>query len=110
MPSQQAEDNACRAEHALDSEVIDRLVCFLNFLKDCPRTGEVWLRAFDRLCQGRRRGGRISPPAGIAWASAWPDFTAGKAENALPGFLPPFQNPGPPIIRIDSRPGQAAGF
>ena len=52
MPSQQAEDNACRAEHALDSEVIDRLVCFLNFLKGCPRTGEVWLKAFDRVCQG----------------------------------------------------------
>lgn len=56
MPSQQAEDNACRAEHALDSEVIDRLVCFLDFLKGCPRTGEVWLKAFDRFCQEGAQG------------------------------------------------------
>lgn len=56
MPTQQAEDNACRAEHALDSEAIDRLVQFLNFLKDCPRVGEAWLNSFDRFCQEGAQG------------------------------------------------------
>lgn len=49
-PGQQAEDNACRAEHVLDPEIIERMIRFLNFLKSCPRTGEVWREAFERFC------------------------------------------------------------
>lgn len=49
-PSQQAEDNACRAEHVLDPDIIERMVHFLSFLKKCPRTGKVWREAFERYC------------------------------------------------------------
>lgn len=47
-----AEENACRAEHALDREVIERLNKFLDFLDKCPRTGSVWKRAFTDFCGG----------------------------------------------------------
>jgi DtxR family Mn-dependent transcriptional regulator len=50
MPRAEAEENACRAEHVLSPKVIERMVCFLEFLKRCPRTGEVWRQAFDRFC------------------------------------------------------------
>ena len=50
LPARQAEANACRAEHVLDAEVIDRMVCFLRFLDECPRTSEVWQHAFDKFC------------------------------------------------------------
>ncbi|MBW2618996.1 MAG: metal-dependent transcriptional regulator [Deltaproteobacteria bacterium] len=45
-----AEANACRVEHAVDPETIDRLVCFLEFLKACPRSGDSWLASFTTYC------------------------------------------------------------
>ena len=42
--------NACRVEHAIDPETIDRLVYFLEFLKICPRSGDSWLAAFTKYC------------------------------------------------------------
>jgi DtxR family Mn-dependent transcriptional regulator len=47
----QAEANACRIEHAIDPAAIDRLVHFLEFIKNCPRAGDDWLAAFARYCQ-----------------------------------------------------------
>ncbi len=49
-PPSQAEKNACRAEHVFDQEVMDRMVNFLEFLKKCPRTNEVWNLAFKQFC------------------------------------------------------------
>jgi DtxR family Mn-dependent transcriptional regulator len=51
MDSEQAETNACRIEHGINPEGIDRLVRFLEFIKICPRTGADWLDAFARYCQ-----------------------------------------------------------
>jgi len=47
----QAEANACRIEHAIDPNAIDRLVHFLEFIKHCPRAGNDWLAAFAHYCQ-----------------------------------------------------------
>jgi len=54
---EQAEANACRIEHAIDSIAVDRLVKFLEFLRFCPRTGINWSDAFALFCQ---RGARAS--------------------------------------------------
>jgi DtxR family Mn-dependent transcriptional regulator len=51
MDPEQAETNACRIEHAINPEGIDRLVRFLEFIKICPRTGTDWFDAFARYCQ-----------------------------------------------------------
>lgn len=52
IPRRQAEENACRVEHVVDEEVIEKMVHFLEFINKCPRTGEVWRRAFDQFCLG----------------------------------------------------------
>ncbi|WP_231716220.1 metal-dependent transcriptional regulator [Desulfosarcina alkanivorans] len=42
-----ADEEACKMEHALSSETLDRLTDFMAFIQVCPRTGEDWLRFFD---------------------------------------------------------------
>lgn len=51
LASEQAEANACRIEHAIDPEAIDRLIRFVEFLKICPRTGQDWFESFARYCR-----------------------------------------------------------
>jgi DtxR family Mn-dependent transcriptional regulator len=51
LSPEEAEANACRIEHAIDPGAVDRLVCFLEFIKICPRTGIDWFEAFARYCQ-----------------------------------------------------------
>ena len=46
-----AEANACRIEHAIAPQAIERLVHFLEFIKICPRTGTDWYDAFARYCK-----------------------------------------------------------
>jgi len=45
-----AEANACRMEHAVDADLLDRLGKFSVFVRDCPRAGESWVRAFVDRC------------------------------------------------------------
>lgn len=52
VPPSQAEADACRAEHVLSPEVIERMGRFLGFLKECPRTSQAWRQAFEQFCQG----------------------------------------------------------
>ncbi|MFH1140008.1 MAG: metal-dependent transcriptional regulator [Pseudomonadota bacterium] len=55
LPPDQADANACRVEHAVDSEAMDRLVAFLEFLRQCPRVGEEVVGLFkDYLISGCR--------------------------------------------------------
>jgi DtxR family Mn-dependent transcriptional regulator len=44
-----AEDNACRIEHHLDPEVIDKLIGFVEFMEMCPVDQTRWL---DNASQG----------------------------------------------------------
>ncbi len=46
MDDDKADENACRMEHAMDKEAIDRLVQFIDYIQYCPRTGEDWIEAF----------------------------------------------------------------
>lgn len=46
-----AEEAACKMEHAITGEVLDRLVCFAKFVEHCPRAGKDWLEDFDRYCE-----------------------------------------------------------
>lgn len=50
LDPKRADDIACRVEHAVDSETMDRLVSFLNFMRHCPRSGEDWLESFNLYC------------------------------------------------------------
>ncbi|MCF8096116.1 MAG: metal-dependent transcriptional regulator, partial [Desulfobacteraceae bacterium] len=50
-----AENNACRMEHAMDRNVVDRLVAFIEYIDTCPRTDADWLQGFARH---RQTGGK----------------------------------------------------
>ena len=50
LPSDVAEANACRMEHHIDDEALERLIQFIQFVQNCPRTGNDWLKAFSRFC------------------------------------------------------------
>ena len=46
-----AEETACRMEHAIDDQTVDRLVCFIEYLRNCPRAGHDWVESFVAYCQ-----------------------------------------------------------
>lgn len=46
----EAEEVACRMEHAVSSNVLERFVRFAEFLEVCPRAGEKWIAGFGYYC------------------------------------------------------------
>ncbi len=46
LSPERAESNACRMEHAVDKAVVDRMVKFIEYIHECPRTGPDWIEAF----------------------------------------------------------------
>lgn len=72
-----AEANACRMEHVLDKDVLERLRLFAEFVKECPRTGSDWLGRFRYFFE---HGGR--KPVDTAEAEQWlADFQQGIQEQ-----------------------------
>ena len=53
LDAETAEANACRLEHAVDAELVERLRAFSEFLRTCPRAGEDLIEKFEKHC-GRR--------------------------------------------------------
>ena len=47
---QTASSTADRMEHAIDGQTLERLVCFIEYLKFCPRVGTDWLTSFVSYC------------------------------------------------------------
>jgi DtxR family transcriptional regulator, Mn-dependent transcriptional regulator len=58
-----AERNACRMEHVMDREVIERLALFSQSVKTCARTGKDSFRSFAGQV---RKGRRNRPPRATA--------------------------------------------
>ena len=54
IDAETAESSACRMEHAIDKTSLERLVQFINFIDNCPRTGENWIQSFVRFCAAKR--------------------------------------------------------
>ena len=50
VDSEIAKDTACRMEHAIDGNTLERLVCFIDYLHLCPRAGKDWLESFINYC------------------------------------------------------------
>ena len=47
LEEKKAEENACRMEHSMDRNAINRLVQFIDYIYKCPRAGEDWIRNFN---------------------------------------------------------------
>ena len=61
---QTADEEACKMEHALSSATLDSLADFMEFIQQCPRAGESWLKNFKEYrmhgrkpekCQARKK-------------------------------------------------------
>lgn len=50
IDSDKADLMACRMEHSIDRDSIDKLVKFVQFIDNCPRTGEGWIDSFVSFC------------------------------------------------------------
>jgi DtxR family Mn-dependent transcriptional regulator len=46
LDENKAEENACRMEHSMDRVAVNRLVQFIEYIYQCPRTGEDWINNF----------------------------------------------------------------
>lgn len=52
----EAEEVACKMEHAMSENVLERLAQFITFLETCPRGGTDWLKGFNSYCEhGKNR-------------------------------------------------------
>jgi DtxR family transcriptional regulator, Mn-dependent transcriptional regulator len=50
-----AESNACRMEHVLDAEVLERLALLVEFARKSPAKGDPWVQAFQRYSKQRTK-------------------------------------------------------
>ena len=46
LDTERAENVACRMEHTIDDETLERLIVFIEYINSCPRTGDGWLDSF----------------------------------------------------------------
>ena len=47
---------ACKMEHAVSPEIIERFCHFIEFMEICPRGGPDWVEKFDNYYQHEKRG------------------------------------------------------
>jgi DtxR family Mn-dependent transcriptional regulator len=47
----QANEAACRMEHAIPQAVLERIVKFVQFVEKCPRGGARWIKGFGYHCE-----------------------------------------------------------
>lgn len=45
-----AAEDACQTEHSISETTLDRLTLFIQFIAECPRTGNEWLNHFECYC------------------------------------------------------------
>jgi DtxR family transcriptional regulator, Mn-dependent transcriptional regulator len=50
----EAEETACKMEHAISPDILERLIRFVAFFEMFPRGGQEWKGLFDKLCTGKR--------------------------------------------------------
>ena len=54
----EAEQAACKMEHAVSRGVLERLVAFADFVETCPRAGADWIEAFMARCESQGAAGQ----------------------------------------------------
>lgn len=61
LPEDVAEANACRMEHHIDDQALEKLIDFIQFVQSCPRTGPDWLAAMHRQCVSQGKCENCAP-------------------------------------------------
>lgn len=50
IDEQEAEEGACRMEHAVPGLILERLIQYIDFLETCPRCGTELIKGFGHFC------------------------------------------------------------
>lgn len=50
-----ADQTACRMEHAITEEATNRLISFIDFIYHCPKAGAKWMNSFVDECSKKER-------------------------------------------------------
>ena len=53
-----ADEEACKMEHGISSDTLDRLAKFMEFVQSCPRVGSNWFNYFDEFREHGRSADR----------------------------------------------------
>jgi len=53
LDGESADANACRMEHAVDEDLLQRLQEFMRFIHECPRAGSSLVENFRKYCRQR---------------------------------------------------------
>ncbi len=48
----EADEAACKMEHAVSHKILDRIIQFMEFVAICPRGGVEWIKGFRHHCRG----------------------------------------------------------
>jgi DtxR family Mn-dependent transcriptional regulator len=54
LTTEKADVMACRMEHTVDETSMARIVQFIEFIDNCPRTGPQWIDSFVKYCANRQ--------------------------------------------------------
>jgi len=84
IDDESAEDNACRIEHHLDPQVIERLVDFLGFMEMCPVDQTRWVDGVAESCDDcetclERARGKLRTRAQVQEAAVADGMTLAEA-------------------------------
>jgi DtxR family Mn-dependent transcriptional regulator len=52
----EGEEGACKMEHAVPRNILERLVQYIDFLESCPRAGSKWIKGFGHYCHHGETG------------------------------------------------------
>lgn len=47
---QEADSAACEMEHCITRHILERFIDFVDFVENCPRAGNKWIRGFGYYC------------------------------------------------------------
>jgi DtxR family Mn-dependent transcriptional regulator len=51
MDENLADETACKMEHGLSHEALDRIIKFTEFVERCPHSDKGWLKGFGFFCK-----------------------------------------------------------
>jgi len=56
VDADEAEATACKVEHVISRDILNKFISFVEFVELCPRGGEKWIKGFEHFCQQKNTG------------------------------------------------------
>ncbi len=65
VEAKEADDAACKLEHAIPEGILERFIQFVDFVDRCPRGGAKWIRGFGYFCDHGQELGNCETCVGL---------------------------------------------